>query len=48
METIRVVCGHDCPGICLPLSEVEDGRVVRMSTWLDVSGFQAPACKGGA
>ncbi len=30
METIRVVCGHDCPDMCSLLAQVEDGRVVRV------------------
>ena len=30
METIRVVCAHDCPDMCSLLAEVEDGRVVRI------------------
>jgi anaerobic selenocysteine-containing dehydrogenase len=30
MQTIRVVCGHDCPDMCSLLAEVEDGRVVRV------------------
>ncbi len=30
METIRVVCGHDCPDMCSLLAHVEDGRVVRV------------------
>jgi anaerobic selenocysteine-containing dehydrogenase len=30
METIRVVCGHDCPDMCSLLAHVEDGRLVRV------------------
>ncbi|HZK90790.1 MAG TPA: molybdopterin-dependent oxidoreductase [Stellaceae bacterium] len=30
METIRVVCGHDCPDMCSLLAEVEGGRVKRI------------------
>jgi len=30
METIRVVCGHDCPDMCSLLAHVEDGRVLRV------------------
>jgi anaerobic selenocysteine-containing dehydrogenase len=30
METIRVVCGHDCPDMCSLLAEVENGRVLRI------------------
>jgi anaerobic selenocysteine-containing dehydrogenase len=30
VETIRVVCAHDCPDMCSLLAEVEDGRVVRI------------------
>ena len=30
METIRVVCAHDCPDMCSLLAEVEDGRVRRV------------------
>jgi anaerobic selenocysteine-containing dehydrogenase len=30
METVRVVCAHDCPDMCSLLVEVEDGRVRRM------------------
>ena len=30
METVRVVCGHDCPDMCSLLAHVEDGRVVRV------------------
>jgi anaerobic selenocysteine-containing dehydrogenase len=30
METIRVVCGHDCPDMCSLLAYVEDGRVLRV------------------
>jgi anaerobic selenocysteine-containing dehydrogenase len=31
METIRVVCGHDCPDMCSLLAEVEDGRIKRIT-----------------
>ena len=30
METIRVVCAHDCPDMCSLLAEVEDGKVKRI------------------
>src|SRR5438874_1385961 len=30
METVRVVCAHDCPDVCSLLAEVEDGRVLRI------------------
>ena len=30
MQTIRVVCAHDCPDMCSMLAQVEDGRVVRI------------------
>src|SRR5260221_440042 len=30
METVRVVCAHDCPDMCSLLAEVEDGRVRRV------------------
>jgi anaerobic selenocysteine-containing dehydrogenase len=30
METIRIVCAHDCPDMCSLLAEVEDGRVKRL------------------
>jgi anaerobic selenocysteine-containing dehydrogenase len=30
METIRVVCAHDCPDMCSLLAEVENGRVLRV------------------
>ncbi len=30
METIRIVCAHDCPDMCSLLAEVEDGRVRRV------------------
>ena len=30
METVRVVCAHDCPDMCSLLAEVEDGRVIRI------------------
>jgi anaerobic selenocysteine-containing dehydrogenase len=29
-NTIRVVCGHDCPDLCSLLATVENGRVVRV------------------
>jgi anaerobic selenocysteine-containing dehydrogenase len=28
METVRVVCGHDCPDMCSLLAHVDNGRVV--------------------
>jgi anaerobic selenocysteine-containing dehydrogenase len=31
METIRIVCGHDCPDMCSLIAEVEDGRVRRIT-----------------
>jgi anaerobic selenocysteine-containing dehydrogenase len=31
METIRVVCAHDCPDMCSLLAHVEDGRVQRIT-----------------
>src|SRR5579863_6089951 len=31
METVRVVCAHDCPDMCSLLAEVENGRVVRIT-----------------
>jgi anaerobic selenocysteine-containing dehydrogenase len=30
MDTIRVVCGHDCPDLCSLLATVENGRVVQV------------------
>ena len=31
METIRVVCGHDCPDMCSSCwSEIEGGRIKRV------------------
>ena len=30
METVRVVCAHDCPDMCSLLAEVENGRVLRI------------------
>ncbi|MGE5272110.1 MAG: molybdopterin-containing oxidoreductase family protein [Thiohalocapsa sp.] len=30
METVRVVCAHDCPDMCSLLAEVEEGRVVHI------------------
>src|SRR3984893_15914488 len=30
METIRIVCAHDCPDMCSLLVDVEDGRVKRI------------------
>ncbi len=30
METVRVVCGHDCPDMCSLLAHVENDRVVRV------------------
>src|SRR6202790_1047373 len=30
METVRVVCAHDCPDMCSLLAEVEGGRVLRI------------------
>jgi anaerobic selenocysteine-containing dehydrogenase len=30
METVRVVCAHDCPDLCSLLAHVENGRVVRV------------------
>src|SRR5438093_876622 len=30
METVRIVCAHDCPDMCSLLAEVEDGRVLRI------------------
>ncbi|MEQ9641632.1 MAG: molybdopterin-dependent oxidoreductase [Alphaproteobacteria bacterium] len=31
MNTVRVVCGHDCPDMCSLLAQVENGRVVKVS-----------------
>ncbi len=30
METVRVVCAHDCPDMCSLLAEIEGGRVLRV------------------
>src|ERR1041385_2226787 len=30
VETVRVVCAHDCPDMCSLLAEVEGGRVKRI------------------
>jgi anaerobic selenocysteine-containing dehydrogenase len=30
VETVRVVCAHDCPDMCSLLARVEDGRVMRI------------------
>ena len=30
METIRVVCGHDCPDLCSLLASVENGKVMQV------------------
>jgi anaerobic selenocysteine-containing dehydrogenase len=30
VETVRVVCAHDCPDMCSLLAEVEGGRVLRI------------------
>ncbi len=30
MQTVRVVCAHDCPDMCSLLARVENGRVVRI------------------
>src|SRR4029077_7000291 len=30
VETVRVVCAHDCPDMCSLLAEVEDGRGLRV------------------
>jgi anaerobic selenocysteine-containing dehydrogenase len=30
VETVRVVCAHDCPDMCSLLAHVEDGRVTRI------------------
>src|SRR5260370_9178452 len=30
METVRIVCAHDCTDMCSLLAEVEDGRVRRI------------------
>ena len=30
LETVRVVCAHDCPDMCSLLAEVENGRVLRV------------------
>jgi len=31
VETVRVVCAHDCPDMCSLLAEVDGGRVVRIT-----------------
>lgn len=30
MDTVRAVCGHDCPDMCSLLAHVEDGRLLRV------------------
>jgi anaerobic selenocysteine-containing dehydrogenase len=30
LETVRVVCAHDCPDMCSLLAYVEDGRITRI------------------
>jgi anaerobic selenocysteine-containing dehydrogenase len=30
LETVRVVCAHDCPDMCSLLAEVDNGRVLRI------------------
>ena len=30
MQTVRVVCAHDCPDMCAMLAHVENGRIVRI------------------
>jgi anaerobic selenocysteine-containing dehydrogenase len=30
VETVRVVCGHDCPDMCSLLARVEGGRIVKV------------------
>jgi anaerobic selenocysteine-containing dehydrogenase len=30
LETVRVVCAHDCPDMCSLLARIENGRVVRI------------------
>ncbi|HEU0154428.1 MAG TPA: molybdopterin-dependent oxidoreductase, partial [Stellaceae bacterium] len=30
METVRVVCAHDCPDMCSLLARVENGRVIKI------------------
>lgn len=30
METVRVVCAHDCPDMCSLVAQVENGRVIRV------------------
>ena len=30
METVRVVCAHDCPDLCSLIAHVEDGRVKKV------------------
>ncbi len=44
METIRVVCAHDCPDMCSLLATVEDGRVVRIQGDPDQSFTAGFAC----
>jgi len=43
VETIRVVCAHDCPDMCSLLAQVEGGKVVRV-----VGDGYAPAQLGDA
>ena len=31
MQTIRVTCAHDCPCMCSLLTQVEDGRLIKVS-----------------
>ncbi|HWB50316.1 MAG TPA: molybdopterin-dependent oxidoreductase [Stellaceae bacterium] len=31
METVRAVCGHDCPDMCSLLATVENGRITRIT-----------------
>jgi formylmethanofuran dehydrogenase subunit B len=44
METIRVVCAHDCPDMCSLLAEVDGGRVVRIKGDPDHSFTAGFAC----
>jgi anaerobic selenocysteine-containing dehydrogenase len=44
VETVRVVCAHDCPDMCSLLAEVEDGRVVRIKGDPDQSFTAGFAC----
>jgi anaerobic selenocysteine-containing dehydrogenase len=44
METIRVVCGHDCPDMCSLLAEVDGRRVVRIKGDPDHSFTAGFAC----